>query len=141
MHPPFDLIFRECTKKYKIPDTNMIIEKGTQLFFSVTAPHYDPKYYDQPDKFIPERFNDDQMSNKNSVNMPYLTFGDGPRNCIGLRLGKLQAKIGLCLLLRRFSFELRNPNKNNEFKLDPKSSVRSLVDGIELRVKARNISM
>lgn len=137
MHPPFDLLFRECTKNYKIPDTNIIVEKGTQLFFTVTAPHYDAKYYDQPDKFMPERFTDDQVSNKNSVNAPYLTFGDGPRNCIGLRLGKLQAKIGLCLLLRKFSFEFGAQNRNDEFKLDPKSPVRALVNGIELKIKAR----
>lgn len=43
MHPPFEVIFRECTKDYTIADTNIVIEKGTQLFFAITAPHYDPK--------------------------------------------------------------------------------------------------
>lgn len=86
---------------------------------------------------MPERFNDGQISNKDTVNAPYLTFGDGPRNCIGLRLGKLQAKIGFCLLLRKFSFEFGTQSKNDELKLDPKSFVRALVNGIELKIKAR----
>lgn len=137
MHPPFEVIFRECTKDYKIADTNIVIEKGTQLFFAITAPHYDPKFYEQPKTFLPERFTDDQMFNKNSANMPYLVFGDGPRNCIGLRLGKLQAKVGICLLLRKFSFELGSKNTNKEFKFDPKSTVRAPVGGCNLRVKTR----
>lgn len=137
MHPPFEVIFRECTKDYTIADTNIVIEKGTQLFFAITAPHYDPKYYEEPNKFMPERFTDDQMSNKNSVNAPYLTFGDGPRNCIGLRLGKLQAKVGICLLLRRFSFELGEDQASEQFKFNPKSTVRAPVGGLKLKVKTR----
>lgn len=137
MHPPFDLLFRECTNDYKIADTNIIIEKGTQLFFPITAPHYDPKYWCEPAKFLPDRFADDQMSFKNSLDKPYLTFGDGPRNCIGMRLGKLQAKIGICLLLRKYSFQLGAQHIKNPFKLDPKSPVRAPVNGIELIVKRR----
>lgn len=37
----------------------MVIEEGTQILISVTGPQYDPKYYDQPNRFMPERFADD----------------------------------------------------------------------------------
>lgn len=80
MHPPFGLISRECTKDYKIRDLDILIEKGTPILFAITGPHYDPKYYEQPEQFIPERFIDKQSVNRNSSIMPYLTFGDGPRN-------------------------------------------------------------
>lgn len=128
MHAPFDSIFRECTADYKIPDTDIVIEKGTAIFFSVSAPQYDPKYYDQPDEFKPERFLLNQSANKNSLEMPYLVFGDGPRNCIGLRLGKLKAKIGVCLLLQRFSFELGERLKRTGLQIDPRARLRTPLD-------------
>lgn len=79
-HPPFDILNRECTTEYKVAGTDIVIEKGTTLYFSITAPHYDPQYYPEPDRFSPERFIDDPNLNKNSSQVPYLAWGDGPRN-------------------------------------------------------------
>lgn len=137
MNPPFEVITRECTKDYKIADSDIVIEKGTPILFSVPGPHYDPKYYDQPGKFMPERFINDHSVNKNSINMPNLTFGDGPRNCIGIRLGKLQVKIGVCLLMRKFHFELGAQHRNSEFELDSFTIVRAPIDGIVLKIIKR----
>lgn len=137
MHPPFDSIFRECTTDYKIPDTEFVIEEGTAIFFSVSAPQYDSKYYDQPNEFNPERFLGNQLANKNSLEMPYLTFGDGPRNCIGMRLGKLKAKIGVCLLLQKFSFELGERLVRTGLQIDPRARLRTPLDGIHLAVNVR----
>lgn len=136
-HPPFDLLYRECVKDYEVANSNIVIKKGTPLFFSVMGLHSDPKFYPNPDKFDPERFVNDQHSNKNSTDRPYLTFGDGPHNCIGLRLGKLQAKIGVCILLSKFSFELGSNFTNGELKFDPLSEVRTVVGGVNLKVKLR----
>lgn len=129
------MLMRECTKDYKISDTDVMV--GTLLFFSITGPQYDPKYYDQPDKFVPERFMNDQNIIKNSSDKPYLTFGDGPRNCMGLRLGKLQAKIGICILLRKFLFELGVNLLHNAVKLHPQTSARTFVGGTKLKIKSR----
>lgn len=137
MHPPFDSIFRECTTDYKISYTEIFIEKGTAIFFSVSAAQYDSKYYDRPNEFLPERFLGNQLANKNSLEMPYLTFGDGPRNCIGLRLGKLKAKIGVCLLLQKFSFELGEQLVRTGLQIDPRARLRTPLNDIHLVVKVR----
>jgi cytochrome P450 family 6 len=42
---------------YKILDTDMVIEKNTPIFISMLGLHYDSKYFPEPDKFDPERFN------------------------------------------------------------------------------------
>lgn len=136
-HPPFSIISRECTKDYKIADTEIVIEKGTPIFISITAPQDDPIYYKEPTKFIPERFTSDQSINKNSAEKPYLAFGDGPRNCIGMRLGKLQAKVGICILLQKFSFELGDEIVKNGLKICPKSAAKAPIGGMNLKITAR----
>lgn len=78
-HPPFPFLPRMCNKTYKVPETDIVIEPGTVVQIPVQSIHRDPDYYRNPDKFDPERFNDegkDQMR-------PFLAFGEGPRNCIG----------------------------------------------------------
>lgn len=55
----------------------------------------------------------------------------------GMRLGKIQAKLGVCLLLRKFSFELGEQHVNKELVLDPISGVRAPISGINLRIKIR----
>lgn len=137
LHPPFDIIFRECTNNYKIADTDIVIEKGTPVLFSVTGPQTDPKYYHQAKEFVPERFEGDQTVNKNSSTTPYLAFGDGPRNCIAARLGKLQAKIGVCLLLYKFSIDLGAQHANNELVIDPDHVARAPVNGMQLKFMKR----
>lgn len=137
MHPPFEFYTRECTKDYKVEGTNVVIEKGTPVFFSILGPQYDPKYYKDPELFNPDRFKDDQRANKNSLDCPYLTFGDGPRNCIGMRLGKIQAKIGVCLLLKNFSFTLGEQHINKPLILNPISGVRAPISGINLKIQPR----
>lgn len=135
-HPPFDWITRVCTKEYKIADTDVTIEEGTLVIFSITAPLYDPEYYDDPDKFIPERFiSGSEHANKKDA--PNLTFGDGPRNCTGLRLAKMQTKLGVCLLLRKFSFELGEKLATDGFELDPLTVARSMIGGTKFKIHVR----
>lgn len=111
---------------------------GTTLYFSITAPHYDSHYYPQPEKFSPERFIDDPNLNKNSSQVPYLAWGDGPRNCIAIKMGKIQAKIGICLLIRNFAFELGDQHVGGGgFNTHPGAIVRIPIGGIKLKVKAR----
>lgn len=72
---------RRCTKDYQIPGTNVRIDKGTAIFISTMGLQYDPNYFPEPEKFIPERFSEE---NKDNIQpFTYLPFGEGPRNCIG----------------------------------------------------------
>lgn len=125
-----------CTKTYKIPDTDVVIDEGTTLLFSAIGLQYDSNFYDQADQFVPERYSDSGTS-KSFVEMPNLVFGEGPRNCLGIRFGKLQPKIGAVLLLRQFRFELGDEHKNTELKLDPACVVLTPLNGINLKVYRR----
>lgn len=120
-------------KDYKIDGTNIVIQEGTSIIIPVAAIHRDPKYFPNPNEFQPERFDDEMVANKNFIEMPYIPFGDGPRICIGLRLAKLQIKIGLVLLLQKFHFELDEQHIDKELQIDPRSIAKLPIDGINLR--------
>ncbi|XP_055604436.1 probable cytochrome P450 6d4 [Uranotaenia lowii] len=131
--PPF--LNRECTKDYRIPGTNTIIKKGTIVIISTLGLQRDEQFYPNPEEFIPERF--DHFEDSNSK-VPYYPFGDGPRICIGMRLGQLQVKLGLALLLSRFNLELVDESqRTGELKLSPKSILLTPVDGINLKLQER----
>jgi len=57
------------------------------------------KYWHEPNKFDPSRFN-------GSYTGMLLSFGSGPRSCIGQNFAMLEAKIMLALIIKRFHFEL-----------------------------------
>nr|CAD7429728.1 unnamed protein product [Timema monikensis] len=80
-YPPAGILTRFCTKDYKIPGTNVKIDKETSVIIPVYAIHHDPKYYPDPEKFDPERFSDENI--KIRPKFTYLPFGEGPRICIG----------------------------------------------------------
>lgn len=137
-HPAFPALTRECTKDYKVPDSNIVIAKGTRILIPSVALHYDPLYYNQPEEFLPERFEEKAGKGKNFLEMPFLSFGHGPRHCIGLRLAKIQTKLAVVLLIRKFRFDLGDEHKNKELKMDPKSRVVTApLGGINLKVSFR----
>jgi len=80
-YPPFSILNRECTKRYKIPGTNVILEKGIQVVIPVMGIHHDPQYFPEPEKFDPERFSLEAKSKRHRY--VYMPFGEGPRICIG----------------------------------------------------------
>ena len=50
--------------------------EDSSLLFSIYEIHRNPKFWKDPEKFIPERFSEGRQSN-------YFPFGAGPRKCIG----------------------------------------------------------
>ncbi|XP_060657330.1 probable cytochrome P450 6w1 [Drosophila nasuta] len=80
------------------PYYDVELPTGTPVYISTIAIQRDERYWPEPDKFDPERFAPDNRHNLNQD--AYMPFGIGPRNCIGMRLGLLQTKLGLVHLLR-----------------------------------------
>lgn len=95
-------MIRIAANDYKIPDTDLVIEKDTLTFIPVYSIHHAPSLYANPDKFDPERFTEENKQDRHP--MAYLPFGEGPRNCIGLRFGLMQTRIGLIRLMQNFKF-------------------------------------
>ncbi|KAF6203284.1 hypothetical protein GE061_003702 [Apolygus lucorum] len=97
LFPPVPFMFRVCTKEYTFPD-GTTIPKGTAINIPVYCLHHDPKYFPEPEKFKPERF--EQPITRGA----YSPFGDGPRICIGKRFALVEIKLAMARLLHTFRF-------------------------------------
>ena len=81
-YPAVAYMDRISLADYKVPNSDLVIEKGTPIFISIMGLHYDSRYFPNPEKYDPLRFTEEAKSNRPSF--AYLPFGGGPRGCIGL---------------------------------------------------------
>uniref|UniRef100_A0A182W6U9 Cytochrome P450 n=1 Tax=Anopheles minimus TaxID=112268 RepID=A0A182W6U9_9DIPT len=107
-YPGLPILNRECTIDYPVPDSDIVIRKGTQVIIPLLSISMNEKYFPNPELYSPERFDE---ATKNYDPDAYYPFGVGPRNCIGLRQGVLVSKIGLVLLLSKYNFRSTIPAK------------------------------
>jgi enediyne biosynthesis protein E7 len=80
------------------------IPKKSQVFLSVKHIQRHPDYFEQPDKFIPDRF-----EKKIKHPFSFIPFGGGPRICIGAALAKLEATLVLQKICERYEMNLVHP--------------------------------
>ena len=102
LHPPQPAVTR-VTKE----DTELggyTIPAGTSIMCDVHVQHHHPAYWDEPEKYDPERFSEE---NKRKIDhYAYYPFSIGPHNCIGMSLAQFETKVILARLLQTFKFEL-----------------------------------
>jgi cytochrome P450 family 6 len=74
LYSPIGQLFRTALSDYKVPGSDLTIEKGTPIMIPVHAIHHDSRYYYDPERFDPERFAPDEV--KKRPNLCFLPFGD-----------------------------------------------------------------
>ena len=105
LYPPAWLIGREPTRDVVIAGHH--VPQGTQLLIPIYHQHRDPRWFEQPLAFRPERFLTDVDEPK--IEWPryaYLPFGGGPRICVGNHFALLELLTVLSVLLRQTRFDL-----------------------------------
>ncbi|XP_037042332.1 probable cytochrome P450 9f2 [Bradysia coprophila] len=116
---PSPFIDRLCTKEFELEcdGKKILIEKGRSFYIPTAGLHFDERYFPNPEKFDPERFNDE---NRGKIDPgTYLPFGVGPRNCIGSRFALMELKTIIYYLLLNFNFE---PNEKTQIPMKLKYS-------------------
>lgn len=106
-HPQGAFLDRLCSKTIELPPAlpglkPIVLKPGTNIWFPVASIQHDPKYFENPKRFDPDRFLLKKASTSQST---FLAFGMGPRNCIGNRFALLETKVVLFNLLARCSFK------------------------------------
>ncbi|XP_047100038.1 cytochrome P450 4C1-like isoform X2 [Schistocerca piceifrons] len=81
---------------------SVLVPKGALLFVMPLLTHRLPQFFPDPQRFDPSRFLEDRVRKEHVCS--YLPFGLGARNCVGSQYGRLQLKVYLADILRRFRF-------------------------------------
>lgn len=138
-YPPLPFTDRVCRKTFELPPAvpgadPVTIEPNMYITFPIYAMHNDPKYFPDPDKFDPERFNDD---NKHNITpYTYMPFGIGPRICLGDRFAVMMIKTILANLIA--NFVLKTTKRTSiPLKFCKKSLSMGVEDGFWLELKPR----
>lgn len=85
------------------------IPKGYYLFPSLTNVMQSATYWDEPERFDPDRHLDGNGRLKKQDH--FIPFSTGRRQCLGEQLSKFEIFIFLCMLLQNFEFLPETPGK------------------------------
>ncbi len=102
MYPPAYIVARTSVERCQIGGYDFAA--GTTFLMSQWVMHRDPRYYDEPEAFRPERWLDGLADRLPAG--AYFPFGDGPRRCIGQGFAMLEASLVIATLAQRFRFSL-----------------------------------
>jgi cytochrome P450 len=76
------------------------VAAGTTVLMSPWAMHRDPTYFQDPEQFTPERWQNGLASHL--PRFAYFPFSSGPRRCVGSSYATMEATIAIATILPRF---------------------------------------
>jgi len=94
MYPPAPAVARRIQKDEKLG--NIPIPKDAECMFAMAGLHNDESNWENPTKFIPERF-DGKIKDGT-----FVPFSDGPRSCIGQHFARYEFLVLVSELVRKF---------------------------------------
>ncbi|XP_051137498.1 cytochrome P450 71D95-like [Andrographis paniculata] len=104
MHPPVSLIPRACRSDNCTVD-GYTIPKNSKVIINAWSLGRDPKYWDQPDTFMPERFENSTVDFLGN-SLEFIPFGAGRRICPGLNFGLANLVVPLSQLMYHFDWHM-----------------------------------
>jgi cytochrome P450 len=102
LRPPVYVLGREATAPVELGGYRF--GRGATVLMSQWVTHRDPRWFDDPEAFRPERWADGLIHR--IPKYAYYPFGGGPRVCIGNTFAMLEAVLLLAAIGRRFRFRL-----------------------------------
>lgn len=141
--PYTDLIVKEVLRLYPAAHTfvrqnitgthirEFTFPEGTIFEISPFVVHRDPRWWDEPERFWPERWEEGSL--REQPKYAYFPFGGGPRVCIGQQFAVMEARLILAALAQHFHLELASAEP---VELEPLITLRP-KGGLRMRTLAR----
>jgi len=127
MHPPVFLSF----PRYSTEDlwyNDKLIPKNSYISSSIYTVLHHPKYWDDPMKFNPDRWNSSKETSHHK--WVYLPFSLGPRMCLGNIFALNEMRLFIITILRQFEIK---PAKDHTFSDKRTSSYFNKLDTCWIR--------
>lgn len=116
LHPPVPYMIPHRAEA-DVEIAGCLVPKNTQVFVNMWAIGRDPKIYDKPTSFRPQRFLDVDMDFKGR-HFELIPFGAGRRMCPGMPLGTRMTYLMLIALLHNFDWKLEKGLKPADMDME-----------------------
>ncbi|SNZ15644.1 Cytochrome P450 [Natronoarchaeum philippinense] len=126
LYPPVYAMFRQPDRDVEIEGYD--VPAGSLVMLSQWATHRDPRYFEEPEEFRPERW-----AESDHPTYAYFPFGAGPRSCIGKQFSLTEATIVLATIAREYRLD-----RVDDGELDLRGSLTMHPkDGVDVRIEPR----
>jgi cytochrome P450 len=102
LYPPVWATVREASKECEIG--GYVIPAKSPVIMSQWLMHRDPRYYDEPTRFLPDRWLDHRY--KTAPRFSYFPFAGGPRICIGSSFATTEAALVLATIAQQYQIRV-----------------------------------
>ncbi len=130
LYPPAYIAARTSIEPFSVGGYDF--SRDTTVLLSQWVMHRDPRYFESPAEFRPERWLDGGAAKMSAG--AYFPFGDGPRRCIGQGFAQLEAALVVATIAQRFQFRLV---PGHPVEPEPLVTLR-FRHGLRMRLHARN---
>jgi cytochrome P450 len=101
LYPPAWVVDRTSLEEDEVIDFSF--PRGTLWVIYIRGMHRNPEYWERPDEFIPDRWNDPNLNKE-----AYMPFGAGPRLCIGEHFALMEMQLIATEIINKWNFVLKS---------------------------------